>query len=111
MEEFSDELHQEFPHDISKKVKESFGKFYTNEGLLDVIEPNSSQIRPNQIMAIGLDFSPIDEEKAREILRLVDEKLYTPRGLKTLDAEDAEYKGIYCGDAYNRDISYAETVR
>ena len=106
MEEFADELQEDFSRDISKKVNVSFGKFYANEGLLDVLEPNSSQIRPNQILAIGLEFSPIDEEKAKEILKLVDEKLYTSRGLKTLDAEDAEYKGIYCGDAYNRDISY-----
>lgn len=106
MEEFADELYEDFPRDVSMKVKASFGKFYANEGLFDVIEPNSFQIRPNQIMAIGLEFSPIDDEKAMDILNVVEEKLYTSRGLKTLDSGDPEYKGIYCGDAYNRDISY-----
>ncbi len=106
MEEFAKELDYEFENTLSQRVKESFGKFFSDEGLLDVIEPNNSQIRPNQIMAIGLEFSPVGEDKAKEILGVVEEKLYTEKGLKTLASEDPEYKGIYAGDPYSRDISY-----
>lgn len=106
MEEFAMELHEDFEQDLSQRVKASFRKFYNSEGLFDVLEPNSEQIRPNQIFAIGLEFSPVEDEKAREILKVVEEKLYTSKGLKTLSAEDKEYRGMYCGDSYNRDSSY-----
>jgi hypothetical protein len=66
MEEFALELNEDFEQGLSQKVKASFKKFYNVEGLFDVLEPNSEQIRPNQIFAIGLDFSPIEDEKARE---------------------------------------------
>ena len=36
----------------------------------------------------------------------MEEKLYTSKGLKTLDSEDAEYRSYYYGDAFNRDTSY-----
>lgn len=106
MEEFASLLGFQFDFEFSEKVKESFKKFYAERGLIDVIEPNDYKIRPNQILAIGLDYSPVDKEKAKEILELVEEKLYTKKGLKTLSADDYSYKGYYEGDVYKRDTSY-----
>lgn len=97
---------EEFDDTLSLKVEKSFEKFYTEEGLLDTLEPNSAQIRPNQVIAIGIEFSPINKEKAREILRLIEEKLYTNKGLKTLYSDDEEYRPYYFGGVYERDLSY-----
>lgn len=105
-EEFSKEMHIKYDTKLVTKVKESFGKFYTDHGLLDVIEPTSNKVRPNQIIAIGLDYSPVDPEKAKDILDVVEEKLYTPQGLKTLSSEHDEYRGYYEGGVYSRDMSY-----
>ena len=65
---FSNILEKEFDSTISARVENSFEKFYSQEGLYDTIEPLNNKIRPNQIIAIGLEFSPIKKEKAKEIL-------------------------------------------
>lgn len=106
MEVLAIELGLSFDNTISKKVKESFQKFYADVGLYDVIEPYSNDIRPNQIFAIGLSYPVVDGEKAKEILKVVEEKLYTNRGLKTLSSENRQYKPFYVGDVYSRDTSY-----
>lgn len=106
MKEFSRIIDKKFDTDLIAKVRNSFEKFYANEGLFDVIEPMSEKIRPNQIIAIGLDFSPVDAEKAKEVLEVVEEHLYTSKGLKTLASDDPEYRPYYYGDVFNRDTSY-----
>ena len=106
MEVFSNIIGEKFDSSISKKIEDSFKKFYAPVGLFDTIEPVSNKIRPNQVIAIGLEFSPVEKEKAREILNLVDEKLYTNRGLKTLSSDDEDYRPYYFGGIYERDTSY-----
>ena len=106
MEELSKELDKEFDKELSQKVKQSFKKFYADEGLMDTIEPFNSQIRPNQLFAIGLSFPVVTGDKAKEIIDFVTNKLYTDKGLKTLDSTDANYKARYEGDVYSRDMSY-----
>ena len=106
MEVFSNIIGEKFDSNISKKIEESFKKFYAPVGLFDTIEPLSNKIRPNQVIAIGLEFSPVEKEKAREILKLVNEKLYTNRGLKTLSSDDEDYRPYYFGGVYERDTSY-----
>lgn len=95
-----------FNGELVKKVRESFKKFYADEGLLDTIEPFSSQIRPNQIIALSLSYPVVSEDKAKEIINIVKEKLLTDKGLKTLNAEDKEYKPKYAGDSFERDSAY-----
>lgn len=106
METFSDVLNIEFDKELSSRVKKSFKKFYNETGLFDTIEPNNSQIRPNQILAIGLSHTVISGQKALEVLELVSEKLLTDKGLKTLDSNDKSYVSVYEGDVYNRDMAY-----
>lgn len=106
MEVFSNIIGEKFDSSISKKIEDSFKKFYAPVGLFDTIEPGSNKIRPNQVIAIGLEFSPVEKEKAREILNLADEKLYTNRGLKTLSSDDEDYRPYYFGGVYERDTSY-----
>ncbi|HEX6171488.1 MAG TPA: amylo-alpha-1,6-glucosidase [Chitinophagaceae bacterium] len=96
------------------KAKESFDKlFWYADGnyLYDVIDENSkpdATLRPNQLFAISLPFSLIDDEKAEAVLKIVEEKLYTPVGLRSLPAEDVHYVPHYGGDQWHRDSSYHE---
>lgn len=106
MEYFSDVLSLNFDKTLSEKVKQSFEKFYAEEGLLDTIEPSRNEIRPNQILAIGLSYPVVTGDKAREILDLVTRKLWTSKGLKTLSSDDPKYVGTYEGDVYHRDMAY-----
>ncbi|HJS54901.1 MAG TPA: amylo-alpha-1,6-glucosidase [Chitinophagaceae bacterium] len=96
------------------KAKESFDKLFWNaEGnyLYDVIDENgkpNAELRPNQLFAISLPFALIEGEKAKAVLKITEEKLYTPVGLRSLPAEDVHYVHHYAGDQWHRDSSYHE---
>jgi glycogen debranching enzyme len=95
----------------AKKVKENFNKqFWYKEGeyLYDGIDGDNkdSSLRPNQLFAISLPFELINGKKAKAVLKIVTEKLYTPVGLRSLPADDERYVPVYGGDAWHRDSSY-----
>lgn len=94
------------------KAKQSFQKKFCFDGgnyLYDVIDENENpdaSLRPNQLFAISLPFPLIEGDKAKSILKIVEEKLYTPVGLRTLPQDDARYVCVYGGDALKRDSCY-----
>jgi len=63
-------------------------------------------IRPNQLLAISLKYSPVDEELAPSILRVVDRELVTSRGIRSLSPRDAKYRAVYEGSQRERDLAY-----
>ena len=92
-------------------VKESFvQKFWnSNKGYLaDCIDKNSKDwsIRPNQVIATSLKYSPLDNEMKTSILNIVEKCLLTPRGLRTLSPKDKNYIGVYEGNQEQRDYAY-----
>ncbi len=101
--------------DISaEKARQSFSeKFWYEEGnyLYDVIDEHNNpckEIRPNQLFAISLPFPLIEGEQAKAVLKIVEEQLYTPVGLKSLPKTDSHYIPVYGGDAWHRDSAYHE---
>ncbi|MGE5108859.1 MAG: amylo-alpha-1,6-glucosidase [Sphingobacteriales bacterium] len=99
----------------AEKTKESFNQlFWYEDGkyLYDDINENgvpNTEIRPNQLFAISLPFALIDDKKkAKAVLNVVKENLYTPVGLKSLPKSDTHYVGIYGGNQWHRDSSYHE---
>lgn len=98
-------------NDRSQLTKKRFNEIFWNEPtgcLLDVVngEERDATIRPNQLFAISLPFALVDDEKAKQIINVVEEKLYTPVGLRSLPADHSDYKGIYSGDPLHRDSAY-----
>lgn len=116
------ELSEKFAEDkteyqeLSEKVKASFGKKFWNsekQCLYDCItvlengqELPDDKIRPNQIFAVSLPFSMLEEEKELKIVQTVYKYLYTPYGIRSLSYDDKEYKGIYLGKMIDRDAAY-----
>ncbi|HBI80893.1 MAG TPA: amylo-alpha-1,6-glucosidase [Bacteroidales bacterium] len=96
---------------IAQKTKESFNNLFwlPDKGYLaDYVDeegPNTD-IRPNQIFALSLPFTPLDEDKMPGILTIVEKELYTPKGLRTLSPNNPQYKGRYEGDQPTRDSAY-----
>lgn len=93
------------------KVKQSFlGGFLNSENntLYDCIDSNfkSLEIRPNQIFAISLPFALVDTKTAQSILKIVENDLLTPYGLRSLSPQDPSYIGYYKGDQLSRDGAY-----
>lgn len=97
--------------EMAEVARKSFAeKFWNGEKdcLFDVIgdDGKDSSIRPNQILAVALDFTMLDNAKNKGIVDLVHRELVTPCGLRTLARSDAKYHGAYSGDRRSRDMSY-----
>ena len=55
-------------------------------------------IRPNMIVACGLNYPMLDEEQLIDVLRTVNQHLLTPKGLRSLSPQNPLYNGTYAGD-------------
>jgi predicted glycogen debranching enzyme len=83
-------------------------RFWNEElkGLYDVIDqPDgtaSAAIRPNQIFAVALPTDLLDRHHANGVIRLVENRLLTPLGLRSLSLEDAAFQPHYSGDDDSR---------
>ncbi len=96
---------------LAEKVWSSINRqFWYEEGgyLYDVVngEEKDASIRPNQIFAVSLPFESLTPDRAARVVTLVEERLLTPFGLRTLDPRDPRYAPRYQGDPRSRDMAY-----
>ncbi|MEM3597046.1 MAG: amylo-alpha-1,6-glucosidase [Candidatus Bathyarchaeia archaeon] len=96
---------------MAEKVRKSFAEsFWTSEKgyLYDVVSENvkDASIRPNQIIAVSLDYSMLDTAKNEKVVDIIHRELLTPYGLRTLAKNDPKYVGVYRGDRRSRDKAY-----
>ena len=96
---------------IRDLIKANYQPTFWNEQfgcLADYVdnEGQHMEIRPNQIYALSVANSPIDEALAPSILRVFDNELVTARGLRTLSPRDSRYKAVYEGTQRDRDLAY-----
>lgn len=94
------------------KVQRSFCELFWNKSkgyLNDCILPDGSvdkSLRPNQIFAVSLPFSPLSAHQQKSVVKTVQNQLLTPYGLRTLNVQDSRYKGVYTGPQQQRDEAY-----
>lgn len=96
---------------IVRLVEENYTKVFYNERLgylADYVDNNGQhmEVRPNQLFAICLGYSPVEDELAPGILRVIDNELVTARGLRSLSPRDVKYRGVYEGSQRDRDLAY-----
>jgi glycogen debranching enzyme len=66
-----------------------------------------ASFRPNQILAVGgLPLALVDGERARQIVDAVEQRLWTPIGLRSLAPGEPGYIGRYGGGVAERDGAY-----
>lgn len=65
-----------------------------------------NSLRPNQIFAISLPYSPLPQDIMVKVVDKVRKHLLTPLGLRTLAPEDPNYIGSYMGSPEKRDYAY-----
>ncbi len=63
-------------------------------------------VRPNQLYAIWVKYSPLEEDMALPVLSVIDRELITSRGVRTLSPRDPKYRGVYEGAQIERDLAY-----
>ena len=96
---------------IANQTRQSFNEKFWNPKencLFDVVDDKESDtsIRPNQIFAISLDYTMLDNEKSQNVVETVNRELVTPYGLKTLSISDPKFVGKCMGDSRSRDRAY-----
>jgi len=93
---------------LARKCCASFHKFWNSDQqcLFDVIEPESNKVRPNQIFAVSLPYSPLGKAERVAVFRKVTEELLTPVGLRTLSPKDPDFRAAYRGNMKERDAAY-----
>ena len=110
-EKFGDKSNQKHYKKMASTARKSFNEQFWNESagcLYDVVngDERDASIRPNQVLAISLMNSMLSNARAKNLLRVVERELLTPRGLRTLSPRDSRYVGRYEGDPRSRDGSY-----
>ncbi|MBN1769037.1 MAG: glycogen debranching enzyme family protein [Prolixibacteraceae bacterium] len=60
-------------------------------------------VRPNQVIAAAMDYSPLSKEMKKSIISLANKDLLTARGLRTLSPKNPLYEGKYDGDETTRE--------
>ncbi len=94
---------------LAKLAAKNFEEKFWHEGVkyyLDTIEPNDASLRPNQVIAMGLPFTPCSNTHIKQALAAVDRELLTPVGLRTLSPEDPSYHPRFKGPMVALDEAY-----
>jgi predicted glycogen debranching enzyme len=98
---------EQYPLKISTAFRDHF---WDNEKqyLADYIqgEEKDWSVRPNQLFAVSLPFSPLTTEMQKAVMEKIRGELLTPRGLRTLSPLDERYAGHYGGPQLSRDHAY-----
>ena len=68
--------------------------------------PVDQAVRPNLLFPVYLEYSPIDDEVASEIMMTINAELVTKRGLRSLSPRNEAYRGVYEGSQIDRDLAY-----
>jgi len=108
---FHDARRQPHYFEMAEIAQDSFiGQFWNPQEkcLYDVINgaEKDASIRPNQIFAVSLRHTLLDEAQARAVVDKVEAELLTPYGLRSLSPRDPAYAPIYTGSPLQRDASY-----
>jgi predicted glycogen debranching enzyme len=95
----------------AEKAHAGFARYWNSEqgflyDVLDGPQGNDPSLRPNQLFAISLAYSPIPEEQARLVLDACTRSLLTSLGLRSLSPVDPAYIGRYTGNRWQRDAAY-----
>lgn len=96
--------------ELSQKIQASFKATFLNEHgyLLDYVDGHMQDwsVRPNQIFAIALDFSPLDVTERKKVLDICTRELVTPKGIRSLSPKSGGYNPLYVGQQTQRDFAY-----
>jgi glycogen debranching enzyme len=97
---------------LARKAKSGFQRFWNahRKCCYDVIDApglgNDGSLRPNQIFAVALPVSPLNEVQQKAVVEVCGEKLLTPYGLRSLAPVESGYQGHYRGGPRERDGAY-----
>jgi predicted glycogen debranching enzyme len=94
-----------------KKIEVNFYKYFWNEYsfLNDVVTGNKTadqSFRPNQVYAISLPFTMLNDMERKIVLQSIKDRLLTGFGLRSLSTDNEKFIAEYKGDSWQRDTAY-----
>lgn len=110
-EEAKDKKFVEEWKEMPELIRKSFVETFWNEEkgyLADYVDLEGQNlfVRPNQVFACSLAYSPITDDMKESVLNVITRELLTPKGLRTLSPKNPNYHGHYEGDQNRRDEAY-----
>lgn len=95
---------------ISDAYAASFVPTFLNDHgyLYDYVNGSYTElsVRPNMVVAVGVDHTPLDRRQRKRILDFVTRELLTPKGLRTLSPNSYGYNPWYVGNPEQREKAY-----
>ena len=95
---------------LAARARSGYQRFQKPEGglydVLDGPEGNDSSIRPNQILAVTLHYSPLPPAAHARIVAETKKHLLTSYGLRSLTPQHPGYRPRYQGSIWERDSAY-----
>jgi 4-alpha-glucanotransferase len=95
---------------LATQARSGFQRFLKPEGglydVLDGMEGDDTSIRPNQILAVTLHYSPLSPSAQALVLAETRHHLLTSYGLRSLAPGHSDYHPCYKGNVRERDSAY-----
>jgi len=95
---------------LAANTGKAFVKTFLNQYgyLYDYVDKDAPDwsVRPNQIFAVALDYSPLDPKQQKAVVDIVTKELLTPKGLRSLSPKSMGYNPNYVGPQRERDYAY-----
>lgn len=95
---------------VAALYEENFLKYFTAPGgyLFDYVTENfaDASVRPNQLFAIGLPYTPMTKPQRKAALDMVTKELLTPKGIRSLTPKAGLYRPYYWGNVTERNYAY-----
>ncbi len=98
--------------ELAEQVLVSFDKFWNHDAAYcyDVLDtpdgtPDTA-LRPNQLFAVSITYSPLNAHQQRAVVDACAQHLVTPHGMRSLAPFHPDYVPIYGGDLLTRDAAY-----
>ena len=105
-----DDSKAEHYEQLAEKCKASFVETFLNDYgyLYDYVDGNMIDwsVRPNMIIAVALDYPPLNEKQKKGVLDVCTRELLTPKGLRSLSPKSGGYNPMYVGEQTQRDYAY-----
>lgn len=96
---------------LADRVQAGFGRFWNDaqnycNDVVDGPAGDDASLRPNQLLAVSLHYSPLERVQQRAVVDVCARHLLTSHGLRSLAPADPAYVGHYGGDPRQRDGAY-----
>jgi predicted glycogen debranching enzyme len=110
-EKYDDQAHSKKWKSLPEKIRKSFVELFWDKDkkyLADFVDGDHKDmtVRPNQVIATSLPYSPISDEMKNAVIEVVKRDLLTPRGLRSLAPNHPDYIGKCEGNQEQRDLAF-----